>query len=44
WTESRADRAVVATLIPRYADVIRNGVGHYLLDPAKAGQGRVYYE
>ncbi|MBE3111560.1 MAG: succinylglutamate desuccinylase/aspartoacylase family protein [Acidobacteria bacterium] len=44
WTESRPDRAVVATLIPRYADVIRNGVGHYLLDPAKAGQGRVYYE
>ncbi len=44
WTESRPDRAVVATMIPRYADVIKNGVGFYLHEPAKAPQGRLYYE
>jgi len=44
WTEDRPDRAVVVTGIPRYAEVIKNGVGHYLRDPAKAGQGRVRYE
>jgi hypothetical protein len=44
WTESRPDRAVVATGIPRYADVIKNGVGFYLRDPAKAGRGRLYFE
>lgn len=44
WTESRPDRPVVASGIPRYADVIKNGVGHYLRDPAKAEGGRVSYE
>lgn len=44
WTESRPDRPVVASGIPRYADVIKNGVGHYLLDPAKAERNGIYYE
>jgi hypothetical protein len=44
WTEGRPDRAVVATMIPRYADVIRNGVGYYLHEPAKAAKGRLYFE
>jgi hypothetical protein len=44
WTEGRPDRPIVVTAIPKYADVIRNGVGHYLRDPEKAGQGRVCYE
>ena len=44
WTEFNADRAVVATGIPRYADVVKHGVGHYLRDPAQAPKDRLAYE
>ena len=44
WTEGRPDRAVVATGIPRYAEVIKNGVGFYLREPAKVAKGRLYFE
>jgi hypothetical protein len=44
WTESRADRPVVGTGIPRYSELVRNGVGHYLRDPRTASKGRLYVE
>jgi len=44
WTESRPDRPVAVTGVPKYADVIKNGVGYYLRNPQEAEAGRVYYE
>jgi predicted deacylase len=44
WSEDHPDRAVVATNIPRYADLVARGVGAYLLDPGKAPTGRLAYE
>ncbi len=44
WTEDHPDRALVCRNVPRYAEVIENGVGHYLHDPSKADPERVFYE
>jgi hypothetical protein len=43
WGEDHPDKPLVMVGVPRYKDVIANGVGHYLHDPAKAA-GRVVYE
>ena len=42
WTEDHPDKPVSLTGVPRYADVVANGVGHYLKNPAAGG--RVVYE
>jgi hypothetical protein len=42
WTEDHPARPLVVGAIPRYKDVIANGVGHYLKDPSRAT--RVAYE
>jgi len=44
WTEDRPDRALVCRNVPRYAEVIANGIGHYLHNPSKADPERVFYE
>ncbi len=44
WTELNPDQPLACRRVPRYADVIRNGTGHYLRDPAAAEPGRVVYE
>jgi len=44
WTEDHAAVPLVIAGIPRYKDVIANGVGHYLQDPAKAPKNRVVFE
>ena len=44
WTEDHPDRPMVGRGVPRYKDLIRNGVGRYLSDPLKAQPGRLYYE
>src|SRR5512139_1917706 len=44
WTESEPARALVAQGVPRYQEVVKLGVGHYLHDPSKAGPGRLYFE
>ena len=44
WSEDNPTRAVVARAIPRYADVVKNGVGFYLRDPGKTPSARVVYE
>lgn len=37
-------QAVTVSQVPRYAEVIENGVGHYFHDPATVPQDRVVYE
>jgi hypothetical protein len=44
WTEDHQDRPLVIAGIPRYREVIANGVGFYLHNPATAPKGRVVYE
>jgi predicted deacylase len=38
------DRAIKMTGFPRYAEVVKNGIGSYFHDPAKADPKTVYYE
>jgi len=42
FTKKNAGRPVVLSGVPRYADLIRDGVGKYFRDPAKSS--KVYYE
>ena len=44
WTEENPDKPLACTGVPRYAEVIENGIGHYLHDPEKADAKRVRYE
>jgi len=44
WSEDHPDRALVARGIPRYADLVQHGLGHFLRDPRQAAAGRVVYE
>jgi hypothetical protein len=44
WSEDHPDRAVVARNVPRFADVVKNGVGYYLNDPSKSPATRLAYE
>jgi predicted deacylase len=44
WTADHAGRGLVCGSVPRYAEVIRNGTGAYLHDPAKAHPDRLVFE
>jgi hypothetical protein len=44
WSEEHPERPLVCGGVPRYAEVIENGTGRYLRDPAQAEPGHVYYE
>ncbi len=44
WGEDHPDKRMVMTGVPKYKEMIANGVGFYLHDPAKAPAGRVVYE
>jgi len=37
------DKAIKLRNVPRYADVVKNGVGHYYRDPEKADKANVYF-
>ena len=41
FSKKTAARPIVLRGVPRYADVVKNGVGHYLANPAKAAAGGV---
>jgi predicted deacylase len=41
FSKKTADRPIAVRGVPRYADVVKAGVGHYLADPAKAAAGAV---
>ncbi len=36
------DRSVEVRGVPRYADIVKNGVGYYFRDPARAERSKVY--
>jgi len=44
WSEMHPEKAITCRNVPRYAEVIRNGVGHYLRDPSKVEPKRVVFE
>ncbi|MFC1725065.1 succinylglutamate desuccinylase [candidate division KSB1 bacterium] len=44
WTEENPDKPLSCLNVPRYAEVIGNGTGYYLKDPAKAGRDKVVFE
>ncbi len=44
WSDDNPDRALVCSNVPRYTDVVANGVGYYLRNPSSAADGRVVYE
>ena len=37
------DKAIKLRNVPRYADVMKNGVGHYYRDPDKSDKAKVYF-
>ena len=41
WTDLNPDRPLACMNVPRYAEVIENGIGHYLYNPANPGNRRV---
>jgi len=44
WTELNPDRPLVCTGVPRYEEVIAEGLGHWLKDPGSAPPARVVVE
>lgn len=44
WTEEHPEKGIVCSKVPRYSEVIENGVGYYLYDPAKHDPKRVFFE
>ncbi len=44
WTEENPEKEIIVEGVPRYDEVIENGSGHYLKDPAKSPAGKIYYE
>lgn len=44
WTELNPDRPLSCRGVPRYAEVIERGLGHWLHDPSVAAVGRVAIE
>lgn len=44
WTELNPDRPLVGSGVPRFFEVVENGVGYYLQDPSNAESRRVVYE
>lgn len=44
WTEDRPDKGIVCLNVPRYAEVIENGVGFYLKNPGKADSKSLFFE
>jgi hypothetical protein len=44
WTEDNPERGVVASGVPRYAEVIENGTGAYLHDHRKAPPDKLRFE
>jgi predicted deacylase len=44
WSEFDPDRPISIDNVPHYSEVIKNGTGYYLKDPAKAPADRVFYE
>jgi predicted deacylase len=44
FTKKNPEKAIVMSGVPRYAELVKNGVGRYFHDPAKADPKSVHYE
>ena len=44
WNENYPDKEIICSNVPRYAELIKNGVGFYLKDPSKAKPDNIIYE
>ena len=44
FTKKNAARPIVLSSVPRYAEVVKNGVGQYFHDPAKADPKAIHYQ
>ena len=44
WSADHADKAVIMTGVPNYAEIIQKGVGAFLHDPAKSDPNKIFYE
>jgi len=44
FTKKNPEKAIVMSGVPRYAELVKNGVGRYFHDPAKADPKNVHYE
>ncbi len=44
WNEFFPGKEIICSNVPRYNDVIANGVGAYLKNPEEADQSKIYYE
>ena len=42
YSRKNPDGTIFIQNVPRYADVVKNGVGHYYHDPAKSDADRIY--
>jgi predicted deacylase len=42
FSRKNADKAIAASNVPRYAETVENGVGHYFHDPSQAPKENVY--
>ncbi len=42
YAKKNPERSILVNGVPRYAEVVENGVGHYFHDPSKAEKDRVY--
>ena len=44
FTKKNPDAGIRVSGVPKYADLVKNGVGFYFHDPAKAGPKTIHYE
>jgi len=44
WNEYYPDKTLVCSEVPRYAEVIENGVGFYLKDPESSDENKIVFE
>jgi hypothetical protein len=42
YSKKTPDRSILVREIPRYAEIVRNGVGYYFHDPAGVEKDRVH--
>lgn len=43
YSLKKPDRAILVSKAPHYADLVKNGVGHYFHNPKEAEKGQLYY-
>lgn len=43
WSDMNPDKPIRIANVPRYKDIIKNGLGYYFNDPSKAPQEKLFY-